>query len=182
MHVISPSDEPQHGHRLVGGNDHLHPWPPRPHQPHPQMRITTTARPEDGVVAGVINRPDQAEPLGQAAAPLQGRLTAAAVVAEGLAAVVVAAAQHRGAVVVDGVDAHHPEPGHDTSASPTRRGCNRLLAVGVMADRLGVGRGLSRGRAIAAAGGARRGVVRVAGDVSVEVAGDGDVAGDGWGV
>src|SRR3546814_1654814 len=91
------------------------------------MRITGTTRPVDRVVAGIVDAADETEPHGEASAPLEGRLAPAAVVEDGEALVVVAAAEHGGAVVLDRVETHHAEPGHEPSCATNPEGLQSCL-------------------------------------------------------
>jgi hypothetical protein len=155
VHVLDPADEAEDSHGLVGSDHQLDARPLRRGEPCPEMRVTGTARPVDGVIAGIVDATDETEPLGETATPLQRRLTTAAVVEDREPRVVVAAAEHRRAVVLDRVETHHPEPGHEPSCATNPEGCNRVCAVGVMDPVIGRRRGVRRDRSMAVRDGAR---------------------------
>jgi hypothetical protein len=140
-----PTDQAEHGDGLVGGHDQFHARAAGLHQPVTEVRIQCAATAVDRLVAGTVDGPDQAQPLGEATAPLEWCLAPAAVVAEGGALVVVAAAEHGAAVVLDGVDAHHPEPGHGAPARSNPEGLQSCsspcLRLGVMAQESAAGEG-----------------------------------------
>ncbi len=119
------------------------------------MGVTGSAASENRFVGGVVDGAGEAKSLGETAAPLEWGLAATAVVGEGAAREVVGATQHRPTVVLDRVDAHHPEPGHVTLLrSNPGGGCNRVPLTCVMAHEARCRRGVPRGRSLAALHGA----------------------------
>jgi hypothetical protein len=154
VHVIGPAHQPEHRHRLVRRHDQLHPRPTGRGEPCAAMGVTGAAGPEDRLITRVVHHADQAQPVGELAAPFQRGLAAAAVVGQRGTGVVVAAVHHRVAVVVDLVGAHPAEPGHGRSRD-TQPG--RVAIVfsdeSVIRPPLRAGRGLRRGRSVAARSG-----------------------------
>ena len=63
VHVLRPTEDPQFGYRLVGGDDQLHARTPGVDQPFPSLRVTGSARSVEGVVGGVVDRADETERL-----------------------------------------------------------------------------------------------------------------------
>ena len=123
VHVLSPPDHSQFGHRLVGGDDQLHARPAGGGQPGARPRVLGAARAVDRRVLLLGHAAGETEVNGPRPAPDERSLTPGGVVGEGLAGMVVGPAHDRRLVVGDRVRTHHPHPRHGPTPS------NRTVAI-----------------------------------------------------
>ena len=112
VHRLAVPDHAEHSDPLVSAHDQLEPGTLRRHQPTTQQRVGEPSGPERRFVAGGGDLTGQAEACRTRATPPQRGLATAPVVVEGLAGVVVAAADDGRLVVRDLVDTHATEPRH----------------------------------------------------------------------
>ena len=135
VHVIGPADQPEQCDRLVGGHHELHPRPFGVHQPLPIGRVAGTAGAKDSVVLRLGYRTGEAQVSSSRTAPNKRCLASGRVIIEGRTGVVVGPSEHRFPVVIYGLSAHHPHPGHlpvllvsVATKGPSGRG-NRSVAI-----------------------------------------------------
>jgi hypothetical protein len=112
VHVIGAARHPEQRQGLVGGDDQLEAGPGGADELLAGERVLEPAGTERPPIRLRGHLALEAEAGGAGATPAQRGLAPGAVVVQGLAGVIVLAAQDRRLMVGDLVDAHRPEPRH----------------------------------------------------------------------
>ncbi len=135
VHVLGATYQTEQRDRLVGGHHELHPGPFGVDQARPIGRFAGAARAEYRVILRLAYRASEGQVARSRTAPNQRRLSSGRVIIEGRARVVVGPSEHRFAVVIYGLSAHHAHPSHNccllvsvATKGPSGRG-NRLVAI-----------------------------------------------------